>query len=351
MRLLFAALSFFVVLLGVDAAPVATPTPAPAAPNIHINSCQVVTGQPIIGSAYQVGLGVRFTNNDSVVYKEIVWRAKFGKGYVDFKDDGEFSPQVKIDNFPYVDIGKAHVNILGALLAPRGADIPVESQVRFPEYVSLNDPENCQIIKTVTQDDDATWVAPGVSPEPHYVLPAPAPSAEATLAPGEEDTPKGTVDVAHCHVLFPYRRNTAQVDVGYRSISPGKKADKITFRVNYGDGNFDAVDSGEFADGDYVRHHLKVDLPDTLAGRSYFAFDDPSNCVAVDVHYLDGSEWKNPNAPEPMPVPTKIPDALDGGLGEWVVRWQRTDRFDAPSPSPSPTPDVNTSAKPSPSPK
>lgn len=298
----------------------------------------MLTGQPILDTAFQVGLGVRFTNNDSVVYKEIVWRAKLGAGYVDFIDDGEFSPQIKIDNFLLANIGKAHVNILGALLAPRGSGIPIESEFRFPEYASLGDPENCQIIKTVTQDTEVAWSAPGVPVEPHYVLPAPAPSTEATLAPGEVDAPKGPIDIAHCHVFFPFRRGTAQVDVGFRSVAPGKTADIVTFRASYGRGTFDVTDNGAFANLDYVRHKLNAPIPDELGGRSYFGFDDPADCIAVSVHYTDGTQWTNPGAPAPMPVPTKVPDELDNGLGNWMVNWKLTQRFPAPTPSPTATP-------------
>lgn len=56
----------------------------------------------LIKQAFQVGLGVRFQNNDAAVYKAIVWRAKLGGAYVYFKDDSEFSPQILIDNYLYV---------------------------------------------------------------------------------------------------------------------------------------------------------------------------------------------------------------------------------------------------------
>ncbi|HVA28150.1 MAG TPA: hypothetical protein VNF68_08215 [Candidatus Baltobacteraceae bacterium] len=321
------------VALLASAARAADPTPAP--PDIHIYSCKVMSGPTLVPQANEVGLAVRFQNDSTQEYKSILWRAKYGSGYVDFLDDGQFSPQIRIDNFLLFDIGKAHANILGVLFMPRGSSVPIDSQVHLAEYASMSDPENCSIVQATT-DDDVTWKNPD-APAAHYLFPSPAPSTEATLAPGE-DVAKGPIDIAHCHLLFPYVRNTAQLDVGFRSVAPGKTADAVTFRVSYGSGTLDAIDRGAFEDGTYVRHKLKIALPDELGGRSYFSLDDPANCAAVSVHYADGTQWNNPAAPSPLPVPTKVPDALDNGLGPWYVNWKQGLTLPAPSPTPSPTP-------------
>lgn len=330
MKNAFAAIALFALVVGgVRAAD----APSAPPPDIHIFSCKVLSGQPIVGSAYQAGLAVRFENNASQPYTSILWRAKYGDGYIDFLDDGTFSPQVRIDNFVLSAIGKAHVNVIGFLLAPRGADVPVESEVRFAEYASLNDPENCRIIKAVTADG-ATWTDPTV-PQQHYVLPDPAPSSQATLAPGEKE-PHGVIDIAHCHLLFPSGHKTAEADIGYDVNTAGKTADAVTFRVSYGRGTLDVVDEGTLPDGIYVRHKLRTPLPDELDGRSYFSLDDPKNCTAVVVHYSDGTQWTNPAAPAALVAPTPVPDGLDRGLLQWVVNWQNGLQLPAPSPSASP---------------
>jgi hypothetical protein len=333
MRRAFAAVALFALLVGGTCA-ADTPTDAP--PDIHIFSCKALSGPTLLPSAYQSGLAVRFENNGSQPYTSILWRAKYGDGYIDFLDDGTFSPQIRIDNFLLSAIGKAHVNILGALLAPRGAGIPIDSEVHFSEYASLDNPENCRIIKAVAADG-SVWMDSSV-PQAHYVLPAPAPSSEASLAPDETE-PHGLVDISHCHLLFPATHRQAEADIGFRVVAPGKVVDAVTFRVSYGRGTLDYIAQGNFADDSYQRYKLHVPMPDSLG--SYFSLDDPKNCTAVSVHYADGTQWTNPAAPAALAAPTPVPDALDYGLREWIVNWTTGLGLPAPSPSVSPTPSTS----------
>ncbi len=333
MRSVFTVLALFAFLASIARAQGTPPAdPSAVAPNIHITSCKVLSGPTLIPQANEIGLAVRFKNETQDTFSKILWRAKYGDGYVDFYDAGTFSPNVRIDNFILFDLGKAHVNILGALLAPRGASTPIDSQFHFPEYASLPYPQNCTIVKTETTDGKI-WKNASL-PQAHYLLPSPFPSAAATLAPGETQ-PKGPVDVAHCHVLFPWTRDTAQFDIGFRSIAPGKMASSVTFDVLDGAGILQVTDAGEFQDGMYVRHgKLKAPIPEGLQGISYFSFDDPSKCVPVRVSYTDGTTWNNPSAPSPAPAPTKMTNVLDRGLSLWAVRWQNGLALPAPSPSP-----------------
>lgn len=358
MRTLFAALAlfslFFVSVRAADQttpAQDATPTPVLSAgpAKIHIVSCQVASGISSVPQANEIGLAVRFINESPDELKEIVWRAKYGNGYFDFRDDGQFTPGIRIDNFVLFDLGKAHFNpgLIGFILSGQyksAANDPPRAltQLSFQPYIGFNEPNNCAIIGTTRSSDEATWTDATV-PKDHYQLPTPGPSPKATLAPAGLTKPNDPLDISHCALsLYPVSRG-AYLEVGYRNRDATRAVKQIVFRASYGLGTVDFTDVGTFSPDTYIWHQLRQDPG--FSDRHFVGFDDPGACGVVSVDYVDGTNWVNTTISPAVTPPPQLPDGIDISM---VRRWVNGLAFPAPTPSPSPS--VNNSASPSPSP-
>jgi len=148
---MMAPLPAFVIALGfigIAVAQAATP-PAPEAPQLHIYSCQVVSGGAILPKSDEIGLAVRFENDSPQVLSSIVWRANYGTHPVDFIDDGTFSPSVRIDNYLLFERGSSRFNWLGAVGDLVGLAVGVDmrqpltiTNLSFPTYAGTENPEN-----------------------------------------------------------------------------------------------------------------------------------------------------------------------------------------------------------------
>src|SRR5471030_2683897 len=99
----------------VAVAPMAPVAASPAPPQIHVFSCRAMSGS-FMPQKDDVGLAVRFRNDSDVALRSIMWRAKYGKGTVDFIDDGIFTHDVRIDNRVLAEQGSSHFDWGGLAL-------------------------------------------------------------------------------------------------------------------------------------------------------------------------------------------------------------------------------------------
>ncbi|HMC47607.1 MAG TPA: hypothetical protein VKJ77_19975 [Caballeronia sp.] len=285
-----------------------------------------------------VGLAVRFRNDSDVALRSIMWRAKYGKGTVDFIDDGIFTHDVRIDNRVLAEQGSSHFDWGGLALdalfvaarALPGASLTTTNLV-LPPYVSTSDPENCSIVRA-TYENGETWRNPQVAqdPSPFLTPRSPIPVPSAMLGQAQTQTPE-PMQFTHCTLLFAFKQ---QLDVTFRSVG-SRAADRIVVRTAYGKGAIDFVDEGTFAPDTVFKHRLTKPLTDETRGISYWSLDDPRDCAVVSAHFTDGSTWQNPSIEAaPGPLPTRVPDVMRWRSGDWAPRHN----VPAPSPMPSVSP-------------
>jgi hypothetical protein len=313
-------------------APVSPLRAAPAAPQIHIFSCQVTSGSGLPHKD-DVGLAVRFRNDGPAALTSIMWRAKYGTAPVDFIDDGTFTHDVRIDNYVLAEQGSSHFNWGGfALSAMQLAahTVPTGSltatNLVLPEYISTEYPENCAIVRA-TFDTGETWVNPDLVQQSILLTkPTPLPLAVAAQSQGDTLAP---VQFSHCTLYLELKPG---LDVVFNNTS-SRVADRLVIRATYGKSAVDFVDEGTFAPGALVKHGLRKPITDDLRSHTYFGLDDPHDCAVVSAHFADGSTWQNPSMDATPAPPAAVPDAID--LMRSRLRW--APRHDVPAPKPSPT--------------
>lgn len=313
---------------------------ATAAPSsgIHVYSCQVLSGF-ILPQRDEIGLVVRFENVSQTPLKSIVWRAKYGNTFIDFIDDGTFSPQARIDNYVLFEAGKRKFNwwnaVGGAFLALNGVNAPnlplYNVPVMFGDYAGYNDPDTCAVARTISTDG-ALWVNPAVAAEVPFSFPSPSPKPSGSPSPDPSPTPfaSGPIAVSRCSYQL--------IGKGYLSVNftnTGSQAAKqIVFRVPYKAGGVEFDDQGLFSPGVHVQHRLHTNLPEALATVFYSPLPQTlDDCQVARIQYADGTAWQNP-AISAAPLPTPVPDALND-LAPQRWRWQ-LHGFPSPIPSASP---------------
>jgi hypothetical protein len=310
---------------------------APAPPQIHVFSCQVMSGS-LVPRKDDVGLAVRFRNDGPDTLSSIVWRAKYGEGTVDFIDDGTFSRDIRIDNFVLAEQGSSHFNWGGLALnalALVGRGVPTASMTTtnlvLPQYVSTSDPENCSILRA-TFEGGETWVNPELGQRTTMLTartPVPVPSSTAVVAQTDALEP---FQFSHCSLIVQLR---SIAEVAFRNVST-RVADRVVIRARFGKSGIDFVDQGTFAPDALIKHSLKKPPSDDLRELSYYSLDDPRDCAVVSAHFADGSQWLNPSIDAtPGPPPTAPPDGMRFGT-VWI-RWAPRHGFPTPLPSPSET--------------
>lgn len=311
---------------------------APESPAVHVYSCQVLSGG-VIPQSDEIGLAVRFENLSGAPLSSIVWRAKYGTAYIDFIDDGTFSPQVRIDNFLLFEAGKRKFNWLGAVgdaaALAVGAYPPAgnlwNAPSMFGPYASYSDPENCAVVRTVSYDG-TLWTNPAVAGQQPFVFPSPSPKPSGTPAPSPTPFVSGPVEISDCEYQV---AGKAFLTVRFANTA-ARAATHVVFRVPYKDSGIDFSDQGKFSQGVAISHSLKQTLPpafdQTLFAPLQVNFSD---CAVVNVQYDDGSTWQNPAMPPTAaPLPTPPPDVLPA---KEILRphWQ-LHGFPTPVPSTSP---------------
>lgn len=296
----------------------------PPAPHVHVFSCQVVAGIAHVPEPDEIGLVVRFQNDSKDALESIVWRAKYGRHFVDFIDNGSFAPAVRVDSFPLFQHGTTRFD----WLIQRWVTTPTRI-----EYVSSEDPENCTVVRARWAGGD-TWLNPALAQKPE-ILPTPAPTPRPRPRPTPTPTPPPTtvppyVDLFHCTLSVINGWPKLAIEFQSHSRLP---ADRMVFRARYGSGELDFTDSGTFTPDAPIAHWLKMPPPEALKQREYVSFDDVDDCDVMSVHYTDGSSWTSPAFEPAAPVPTPVPNAF---YMNYVIRWG--DRHDYPTPPPSPPP-------------
>lgn len=349
MASLFAA-ALFLYIAGYAMAQTPTPSPSPspavAPPAIHVYSCQTVSGL-FLPSKNEAGLAVRFTNSSQQPYRDIVWRARYGEGYIDFIDNGLFSPGVSIDNFLVFKASNERFSVgnllLGLTLAMSGNNNgpnPWIANTDFVDYAGTEDPENCTIVSAI-DGDGVKWTNPD-APLPHVRIPLDAayglPSVKATPPPQFG----GGIEVTSC-AYWLHGRGT--MDVVFHNAGT-QAVRRVVFRGLYRNSGIDFADDGVFSPNVKVEHSLKAPVPPQFRDALYLSFDEPALCPVVSVQYADGTSWQNPQIPAtPGPYAAPVPDALVL-MKEDANVWKRARVHGMPTPVPAPSSQPTAAARP-----
>jgi hypothetical protein len=270
------------------------PSPAPA-PSVSIAKCLVQTE---FYSGALAELIVRFQNDGSERLKSITLRAKYGNGWIDFTEIGDFAPGVPVTRTSY----------------RTDKTFPAGEQLSQEYYRS--GPANCTVVATETatgvQWRDATLPAATEN------LP-PRPKDDATPLPATIDKPTGDpIGVVGCQLelqRLPFgRKGVAILKVRFHNLST-KPMNKVEFRAFYGSAGYDFTYLGTFAPGillnsfkhNAVFNRALVDRNLDVPWR-YTSLDAASECIPLGARYADGTQWTNPNA-GPTPPPLAPEDA------------------------------------------
>jgi hypothetical protein len=290
MRRTIVILAGFLASLSIGAAVSADPD----APPVTILSCQIGAT-----ADERPAMTIEFRNEGSQQLARIIWRARVADGWLDFTDDAGAAPGVTVRRTLSWKVGV------------------------LPGYYS-NDVDDCRAF-AAQAIDGTQW---GDLAAPDHFLETPRPD-DATPVPASMDNPsKDPIGIVSCIASFDKGRThgigrkdgTALLGIRFRNLS-SQTIDRIVFRVWYLSGGFDFIDGGSFAPhtlisspelrrmlGQVVQGRLVRDLPATTPADYYDLSDNPSNCIAVSAHYVDGSSWQNPDVgPTEPPLPTAPP--------------------------------------------
>jgi hypothetical protein len=295
-----ALFAFLATTFAFAAPPLRAQTTAPAshpfAPPIQVFSCRVSS------DTHNALLTVRFRNDSRSTLASILWRAKYGSGYIDFPDRGKFSP------------GATVVRRIPLFWRLFGSDPLKHGYAGFPF------PENCTIIETKT-DDGAEWGTPSNASD-SVSIPT-IPPDDATPIPASLDNAEhNPIGIIGCQYgVEDWRgygsngelRGHAMLYVRFRNLST-TAITRVTFRVPYASGGIDFVDGGLFAPGvliksdkradEVMRKLSRDDLP--LFPWAITSLDEAQNCTTVNVQFADGTTWQNPTVgPTQPPLPTQ----------------------------------------------
>lgn len=285
----------FLATLAFTAPPVRAQIFAPA---IHVFSCQVSS------DTHNALLTVRFRNDSSATLASILWRAKYGSGYIDFPDRGKFSPGATV---------KRQIPLFWRFLA---------SDPLKHGYQGFPFPENCSIIETKTEDG-AEWGTPSTASD-SVSIPTVAPD-DATPIPATLDNPlRNPVGIISCqyaagdwagYLQTGKLRGHAMLYVRFRNLA-STSITRVVFRVPYASSGIDFVDGGTFSPGVLVKSDKRPDLEMRKLSRddlprlpwAITSLDEAQNCMTVTVQFSDGTSWQNPTIdPMPAPLPTIAP--------------------------------------------
>jgi hypothetical protein len=275
-----------------------------------------------------------------------VWRAKYGSTWIDFIDDGSFSPQTRIDNFLLFEAGKRKFNWWGAIgditaiavHAPGAANHALwNAPTMFSSSASYTDPDNCSIVRTISADG-TMWVNPALTSQQPFVFPSPEPTP-STPVPSPTPFRSGDIAISDCEFEV---AGEGYLTVRYTNVGQ-RPASRIVFRLPYKDSAIDFTDSGKFSPSALISHSLRQALPDTYRSVLYTPLAmQPADCAVATVQYDDGSTWQNPalNA-SPQPLPSPPADALPA-QDILHAHWQL---HGFPTPIPSSTPAAATGSQ------
>jgi hypothetical protein len=267
------------------------------APQLHVVSCTVAS------IPHRAVMEVEFRNDTSKELTSIVWRARYGSGWIDFTDKADVLPGATIKHTLW---DTARVSRLA---------MQVEDSYR-------SGPENCSVLATQAKSG-ATWRDERADPAPQRI-PTPEPD-DARPVPATIDNPlQDPIGIVGCKLIVAHGRTRGLgrkagrgvLSVRFRNLSD-KPIDRIVFRAAYGAGGFDFIFGGVFSPNVLVSSDQYVlgektgklfrDLPvDTPV--DYVSLDEPANCTTVSVRYIGGRLWQNPMVgPTEPPLPIHEP--------------------------------------------
>lgn len=288
---LFAALA----LASLSVVGSASEPPGKETPSFSVSSCIVGAGPD-----GRLGLEVTFENTSQAPYRSLVWRAHLGRGWLDFRDNGDFAP------------GQSQKRVIYW----RGA------------YATgiYNNNGDCSVVAAET-DAGANWSSPGFSSSETFSMPTPRPS-DATAVPSTIDNAiNDPIGIVSCAVDVESGRShglgrkagLGVLKVRFRNLST-RMIDRVIFRAAYLRSGVDFTYGGHFSPNELISSdeyvfgtripggHLMEDMPVGTSISFASLDDDPGNCMTVSAHYEDGETWQNPNVGQtPPPLPTAPP--------------------------------------------
>ncbi|MHB8146416.1 MAG: hypothetical protein ACYDGM_04015 [Vulcanimicrobiaceae bacterium] len=308
-------LAFVTFLFATIAATPAQPIQPGDIPPIRVSSCLVGTHQNLVHRTglINAALLVNFQISGRQTYKRIVWRVRYGNGWIDFNDNGTFSPGVHILNAMYL------------------LNSAFPSPLPFTDYQNTGDPTDCQIVLTEA-DDGTMWkrLAPNEGqvsiPNPllhQEDLPTPAGRRitfeslglswlDGTM-PGLPVQPPDAPPI-HIHSCLVGSRKdlvlksggliNAAMLVDFTSNAP-KTYTRIVWRARYGHGWIDFNDVGTFSPGTDILNALWIRNSGTIFNPmfpfvKYQNGGEAEDCVVVFAETADGTIWSR-LAPNEMP--------------------------------------------------
>lgn len=277
-----------------------------APPAIRVSECVVAAHENLgfpSGGLINAGLVVKFQVGGPQSYKRIVWRARYGSGWIDFNDAGRFDPKVDILNALYIQNFSK-----GFFGGPR---------LPFADYQNAGDPSDCSVVYAESPDG-TVWsqLAPDAKP---FAIPTTPPARGGQTTP-ETFIPGGSpIGVLSCQVQYTFLGwRSVSVTVRYKNLDT-KPISQVAFRVPYGSAFFNIVDKSDSAPGVLRSQTLRKRI--NIPNDGYTSLDEASNCTVVSAVYADGTSWQSPNvlvSEEPLPTPPPDLDFDAAGL-----RWQQ----------------------------
>lgn len=256
---------------------------APAS-QVNVTKCFV----PIAGfgslDTVAAEMNVTFTNTSPKIINSIVLRAQTPAGTIDFSAAGVFSPGVAVER----------------RLQYRG------SHFRAVRRVSLevSGPAVCSVIEA-SFADGTSWKSPDRTPA-SIDIPTP-PNDPSVTVPASYDNPAhNPIGIVSCQFTeftrYLWAQGRAYGYVRFRNLSP-KPIDAVVIRAFFGPAGIDFANKGAFAPNVDIRvaRMERRDLPPN-AFSEYETLDAPTSCVAVSVHYSDGTTWQNPSVSATEPA-------------------------------------------------
>lgn len=307
MRTILAWLLMFVAPL----AATAQVTSSGDAPPIEVSHCLVGAHQDIgmRGPLINAGLLVTFKSHASQTFKRLVWRARYGNGWIDFNDKGTFSPEAEITNGLWI-----------RNRAFAGPPLP------FEEYENGDVASECTLV--LAESKDGTVWTKRAPTDPAFYIPTPFQGENIASKPAfhrtinwQDGTQPGfqglqpldypPIQVESCAVGARYNipsgehNLNALLIVRFRVTGP-EKYGRIIWRARFGNGWVDFDDRGEFSPNISIENALYIRGP--LSGlRPYLNNGSPADCAVMYAETKDLKKW---NRIPPNTDLTYLPDPL-----------------------------------------
>jgi hypothetical protein len=263
-----------------------------SAPTIQVLSCVVASDQ------HRAEMEIAFRNDSSEELTSIVWRARYGSGWIDFTDRGGALP--------------------GSVVKHRLRDEARVSRAAIDESYYSSGRENCSAVESRAKSG-ATW-RDASAPSEAARIPA-READDAAPIPATIDNPlRDPIGIIGCKLIVAAGRphgigrktGAGVLWIRFRNLS-AKPIDRLVIRAAYESGAVDFIFGGTFAPNVLVSsdqyvfgkkmNRLMRDLS-VATPTDYTSLDEPGNCTIVGARYGDGTLWQNPTvSPTEPPLP------------------------------------------------